>query len=100
MDNILEDIQYHRNGVGGEGFHVVTFQTRESTAEQYLPFVGIVFGLDEEDSGETWNGRVAIFDRDLLGAGNITFGVNSWRGDRFESWLRQQIEEREAAMFG
>lgn len=71
-------IAYHRNGVGGNGFHVLTFHDSELKKDM----VGIVF--DEP-------GSVAVFDRKLLGEGVIEFGVNSWRGDSFEPALRAVI---------
>jgi hypothetical protein len=72
----LEDVAYHRNGVSGEGFHVLTFR------EGQEPMVAVVF------AGE---GQVAVFNRNMLGDGVITFGVNSYRGDEFEPFLRAAI---------
>ena len=75
----IKEIAYHRNGVGGNGFHVVTFKERG-----YPKMVAVVF---EE------RGNVAAFDRELLSQGVIKFGVNSWRGaDEFEKELRAAIE--------
>jgi hypothetical protein len=45
--------------------------------------IGIVFA-DER--------YVAVFDRDLLAQDEITFGVNSWRGDDYEPELRRAID--------
>ena len=36
--------------------------------------------------------HVAVFDVAKLAAGDITFGVNSWRGDQYETTLRKAIE--------
>jgi len=38
-------------------------------------------------------GSCAVFDTDLLGQGNVTFGENSWRGDNYEKELRKVVEE-------
>jgi hypothetical protein len=80
----VKEIAYHRNGIGGEGFHVVTFHCNENHSDM----VGVVF---------EGPGRVAVFDRDLLGKGVIEFAVNSWRGDEFEPSLREVIEKWEDA---
>ena len=80
----IEAVAYHRNGIGGAGFHVVTFTDSEAELGPIhgAAMVGIVF---EEE------GRVAVFDRVLLGKGEIGFGVNSWRGDHYEPILRRAI---------
>ena len=74
----IKEIAYHRNGVSGAGFHAVLFQDKENKADM----VGIVF--DEP-------GCVAILDTNLLAAGNIKFGENSWRGDHYEKDLREAV---------
>lgn len=70
-------VEFHRNGVLGNGFYVVLF-THESTKK-----VAIVF--DEP-------GNVAVLDVGLLAQNNIEFGENSWRGDEFESELRKAVK--------
>lgn len=72
----IKQVEYHRNGICGNGFHVVTFTDKKR------PMVGIVF--DEK-------GSCAVFDTDMLGKGIIEFGVNSWRGDTYEDALRDAI---------
>ena len=108
----IQQVEYHRNGVGGEGFHVIRFKDHGKN------MLASVFGLEpcgsrfEHDDcsaceyfGEgsqcllhsRTNGRVAVFDVDLLTAGEIRMGYNSWRGDEFERELREAIlAEREA----
>lgn len=80
-------IDRHRNGISGASFNVVLFDFEDASGEQ-RSMVGIVF----DDKG-----AVAVLDRDLLAAGEITFGVNSWRGDYFEPFLRRMIRQQEAA---
>lgn len=70
--NVLK-VAYHRNGVAGNGFHVVLFK-HDKTVK-----IGIVF---EEQ------GNVAVLDVELLHEGVIESGENSWRGDCFEGALR------------
>lgn len=76
----IREISYHRNGVTGNGFHVVQFKHREENAK--LNMLAVVF---EEP------GSVAVFDRDLVGTGVTKFFANSWRGDVFEPALRKAI---------
>lgn len=79
LDIFVDKIDRHRNGVSGEPFYVVLFEDR---AYPDL-FVATVF--DEP-------GRVAVLSVEKLTDGNIAFGENSWRGDRYESALRAAIE--------
>jgi len=72
------DIQYHRNGIMGEGFHVILFKSGKQN------MMGVVF----ED-----NNYCAVFDTDMLKDSNIKFGSNSWRGDNYEPELRNAIKK-------
>lgn len=76
---VIERVAYHRNGIAGNGFHVILFRQLDNT-----PMVGVVF---EE------RGNVAVFDRDLVGKGNVDFYANSWRGDEYEQALRTAVAE-------
>ena len=82
-------IASHRNGSGGNPFHVVLFTTREQPVRH---MVATVF---EE------KGNVAVLDSLMTAAGNVAFGENSWRGDDYEPELRAAIaayeDERTAA---
>lgn len=81
LSNIKVD--YHRNGVAGEGFHVATFDMREGNERHKM--VGILFGE---------SGQCAVLDIDMLSANNIEFAQgNSWRGDYFEPELRAAIKQ-------
>lgn len=75
---VPDKVAYHRNGVGGTGFTVITFRVGRDD------MVGVVFPGD---------GNVAVFDRKKLGEGVIESGENSWRGDIFEPALRSAIED-------
>ncbi|MDX1968862.1 MAG: hypothetical protein SFV23_16930 [Planctomycetaceae bacterium] len=77
----IEQLQYHRNGVCGAPFHVLIF--RDPNAGRML---GVVFA---EPS------HVAVLQLDKLSVGNIAFGVNSWRGDHYEPYLRTAIQRRD-----
>jgi hypothetical protein len=73
------DTAYHRNGISGAPFHVVLFR---DTSDENTRKVGILF---EEPY------HCAVFDVAKLAEGRIAFGVNSYRGDRFESVLRNTL---------
>ncbi|WP_169974000.1 hypothetical protein [Tautonia rosea] len=77
MNIIAENIERHRNGICGAPFHVLIFRDPEEGG-----MLGVVF-----DSP----GHVAVFNLDKLACGSIAFGVNSWRGDRYEPTLRAAI---------
>ena len=86
----IEQIEYHRNGVCGAPFSIVTFtdtDAGDTKKRKGRKMVGIVFGEAA---------HVAVLDRELLGKGNITFGENSWRGETYEKKLRAAIAEEEA----
>ena len=77
----IENIQRHRNGISGAPFHVLLFRDADEGR-----MLGVVF--DQEH-------HVAVFNLDKLAAGNIAFGVNSWRGDCYEPTLRRAIANRQ-----
>jgi hypothetical protein len=78
MKIIIDSIARHRNGICGAPFHVVLFRDPDEGR-----MLGIVFDLAY---------HVAVFNIDKLALGNIAFGVNSWRGDRYEPQLRRAIQ--------
>jgi hypothetical protein len=78
MDLIIDSIAYHRNGICGAPFHVVVFRDPDEGR-----MLGVVFGQEY---------HVAVFNLDKLALGNVAFGVNSWRGDRYEPSLRRAID--------
>lgn len=89
----VTQVEYHRNGVGGEGFYAIRFTDPEEGA-----MLGVVFPPDPVDAetGEPdWKGlhnpRVAVFKESLLP--DVTFGVNSWRGDNYSSQLYDAIKQ-------
>lgn len=78
----IENIQHHRNGIAGAPFNVLLFRDPDEGR-----MVGIVF--DQEY-------HVAVFNLDKLAQGDIAFGSNSWRGDRYEPHLRNAITQHDA----
>jgi hypothetical protein len=82
----IENIQHHRNGVAGAPFHVLLFRDPDEGR-----MLGVVFQQ---------RFHVAVFNLDQLAFGNIAFGLNSWRGDQYESHLRKAIAANEAESLG
>ena len=76
----VRSVAYHRNGVSGEGFHVVLFHYKKRD------MVATVF-----DS----LGQVAVLDLGMAAGGEIRAGINSWRGDEFEKSLREAIRKHQ-----
>jgi hypothetical protein len=77
----IQEVEHHRNGVGGQPFYVIRFKDYEAGN-----MVGIVF--DEPT-------HCAVLNIDKLAAGDIAFGSNSWRGDRYETTMRRAIKDYE-----
>jgi len=71
------DTAYHRTGISGAPFHVVLFH---DTSDENTRKVGILFEALY---------HCAVLDVAKLAEGSIAFGVNSYRGDRFEPALRE-----------
>jgi len=80
----IEQVQTHRNGIGGAPFHVLMF--RDPNEGRML---GIVFEQEY---------HVAVFNLDKLAQADIAFGSNSWRGDQYEPYLRKAITTLDQAI--
>jgi hypothetical protein len=80
----IEQIQRHRNGICGAPFYVLMFGD---------PDVGRMVGIVFEQPH-----HVAVLHVDKLASGNITFGENSWRGDKYEPYLREAIARHERTL--
>lgn len=86
MNLTLKSLAHHRNGICGEPFYVVLFTQPDLEPEcGCRNMVATVFHHSP--------GRCAVFDVDMLAAGNVTFGENSWRGDHYEDQMRAWIKE-------
>ena len=77
----IQQVQRHRNGVGGAPFHVLVFRD---------PKEGRMLGIVFEQAY-----HVAVFKLEKLAQGNINFGENSWRGDQYEPYLREAVAKYE-----
>lgn len=76
-------IARHRNGVCGAPCDVVLFKDGGKAGDRKLAVL-----FDQAH-------HCAVFDVVKLAAGDIAFGSNSWRGDDYEPYLRQAIEQAE-----
>ena len=75
---------WHRNGVSGESFEVVTF----SMAEDYQPRKMVAIRFKDDQNDEWVSPRIAVLDIAMLAQGIIEMGEgNAWRGDRFSDEL-------------
>jgi hypothetical protein len=75
------DIAHHRNGIDGAPFYTVLFSDEGPQGSRK---VGILF---EKEA------HCAVLDVARLTAGDIAFGSNSWRGDKYEPLLRSAVNE-------
>jgi hypothetical protein len=75
-------MDYHRNGISGAPFYAILFTSNDTQNDM----LGIVF---EEKY------HVAVLDTIKISSGDIKFGSNSWRGDRFEPALRAAIKKED-----
>lgn len=81
----IKSVVYHRNGVGGDPFRIVNFESEDEDCKG-RDMLAIVFELPY---------RVAVFDFDLLKQGEFRFIHNSWRGDVFGHELEKALPKDE-----
>ncbi len=79
MNLTIIDIATHRNGISGAPFAVVLFEDRDEEGGRK---VAVLFDAPD---------HCAVLDVGKLARGDIAFGSNSWRGDRFEPALRKAV---------
>ena len=95
--NSVEEVSFHRNGVGGNGFYAVLFTADLKTvSEKEAAVWALTAGEGKKDA--KWlaivfdePGSCAVICLDLLPARGVKFGGNSWRGDLYEPELREAI---------
>jgi len=81
----VNSIVYHRNGVFGQPFYAVLF---ESEGRRMLATV-----LNKEADTNIGAINCFVVDVDKAAEGNVRFGENSYRGDNFADELRAAIAE-------
>jgi hypothetical protein len=78
------DCDFHRNGIGGNGFYVFIFKEGKNR------MMGVWFPEGENEVGY----NCAVFDMDLLNQNVIEFGKNSWRGDFYVDTFSAYVKEK------
>lgn len=86
----IKKLEYHRNGVAGEGFWVALAERSGPNQATFDNFVIIRF----DDSNGHGGVLCAAFDVDMLANGNIAFGENSWRGDVYAPFIDEAIDAK------
>lgn len=85
----IKQIEWHRNGVAGTGFYAILFDNKEH---------GLMLAILFDEPGYCAVVRVEDLSQDERG---VTFGINSWRGDRYEDELREAVKnQRETNRLG
>jgi hypothetical protein len=79
----VSEIEYHRNGISGEGFYAVRFTSR--VCDESLDFLATVFDRP---------GCVSVICLDYIADHGVGVG-NKWRGDEFAPAIRKAIKARE-----
>jgi len=102
MTKQIKEVSFHRNGVGGLGFHAVLFtETVEAISKEEAKNWN-VFECEEHEAlflATVFDepGACALICLDRISEHGVKFGMNSWRGDRYEGWLREQIKTNESS---
>jgi hypothetical protein len=80
------EVARHRNGVAGEPFWAVLFHwtAEDGSTDRMLGIVHEQLGF------------CSVIGLDRIASGGVKFGYNSWRGDHFETKLRQEIGKYES----
>ena len=82
-------IACHRNGICGAPFHAVLFdEDGAAHPGERGRKVAVVFDAPS---------HVAVLDVAKLAGGDVAFGSNSWRGDRYEPLLRKAVTHHQKA---
>jgi hypothetical protein len=94
----LTAICFHRNGVGGHGFHAIAF--RDLVDGGWRNLIATVFDAGEMEEGEVHppTGMVTVLDADLAARGVVSCPENTWRGDHYEPQLRQWVAQHQVEL--
>jgi hypothetical protein len=82
MDISIQEIEFHRNGVSGSGFHAVRFSVTRGPVDERGNFLATVF---------VGRGDIAVINLDRIAEHGVGRD-NKWRGDHYEDALRLAIE--------
>jgi len=88
----VQEVSWHRNGISGVGFYAVRFKAEvglDAVGKKDANWLGILFDTP---------GECAVICLDLLETCGVKFGGgNSWRGDAFETELREAIKNMQSS---
>ena len=87
MNLKIEKIDYHRNGISGQGFYVVLFDDYEEKRKMVA-----TISSDSMKENE-FNTYCFVLDIGLLAKGVIEMGSNSWRGDYYLHGLKPLMKD-------
>ena len=76
---LFKDVQYHRNGISGEGFYCAVMFDPEQKADMLITYFPEAEGI-----------CCAVYQMNILPS--IKFGVNSWRGDCYVGYMEKAIK--------
>ncbi len=85
-------IDYHRNGVGGLGFHVAIVDEVEDGVKREMLVVRLGHRMNDADAGGV---LCCAFDLSKLDQREIRFFHNSWRGDHYVNAMDKAIANME-----
>jgi hypothetical protein len=85
----VTQIEYHRNGISGVGFYACRFTCPENGEMLATVFLPQDENLRLAAAGEFFEPMVAVYQVEQLP--DVTFGVNSWRGDNYADALYEEI---------
>jgi hypothetical protein len=82
----LFQIEYHRNGVHGNGFHVILFKDKDHFSDnKNYNMIATVFSEPH---------NISVINTALLSTKGVTFSENSFMGDEYEDQLREWIFDK------
>ncbi|CAB4179972.1 hypothetical protein UFOVP1040_11 [uncultured Caudovirales phage] len=92
----VKDLDYHRNGISGQGFYVGIVEEIEGGTKRDMLVVRFVGSDDIGTRGGIVDRDVggvvcAAFDLAMLDKGIIAFGFNSFRGDHYSGVMDEAI---------
>jgi hypothetical protein len=77
-------VNYHRNGVCGEGFDAINFHSNTQGEDYYNGDLIAIVPSEELEVGKTWNGRCYV----IKPSNNLC----CYRGDNFEHSMREIVK--------
>lgn len=106
----VQQVAYHRNGVGGEAVYVALVADSEVVASTRpggtLLVLVPAWAIDEAASAldaakRAPSGGIPCYavDPQLAAAGEVAFGANSWRGEQYYTAVRAAVLTRRSEWY-